>query len=298
MSIETLLEAWNNFFFAPISVYPIAVFRIVFGCVLLIDAIYLQNRAELYLGPAGLTEYNRYVKRAGGVSMSLFLYLPGTMRSAQLIMAVHFTAIIMLIIGFLTPLSAALAFITTRSIVSRTDHLTNGGDAVAKVMCFLLIFTPCGNTLSLDALLFNLPENLNNSPAEQAPWAQRLMQIQLCFVYFNTMYWKLKGKTWREGTAVYYAVSNDMYRLFKFPNFLLKKPLVQIMTWGVLIFELLLAPGLWITELSPWFVGGAMLMHLSFMIFLNIHLFSLYMMSVLILFISPAVITSAIGLIT
>ena len=69
------------------------------------------------------------------------------------------------------------------------------------------------------------------------------------------------------------------------------------MTWGVLVFELLLAPGLWIAELSPWFVAGAMLMHLSFMIFLNIHLFSLYMMSVLILFISPAFLTAILGVV-
>jgi antimicrobial peptide system SdpB family protein len=296
MTIDMLFNAWNGFFFAPVSVYPIALFRIVFGCVLLLDAIYVYSNAKLYLGPAGLTEYHRYFKSARGQSMSLFLYLPGTMKSVHFIMIVHFIAVIMLILGLFTPISVIIAFITTRSIVSRGAHLTNGGDAVAKVMCFLLIFTPCGQALSLDSLLFNIPQSTEGTAQMQAPWAQRLMQIQLCFIYFNTMYWKLKGATWRNGTAVYYAVSNEMYRLFKFPDILLNAPMVKTMTWGVLVLEFVLAPGLWIEELRPWLMASAVLMHLGFMLFLNIHLFSLYMIAALFLFLDASIITSLIGI--
>ncbi|AMP39731.1 MULTISPECIES: HTTM domain-containing protein [Ralstonia solanacearum species complex] len=284
MSIDTLINAWNTFFFQPVSVYPIALFRIVFGSVLMLDALYLCANARLYLGPNGYTEYRRHFRQMRGQVLSLFLYFPGTMTSVQIILGLHLAAVSMLILGFLTPASTVLAYLTTRSLVNRGQQMTNGGDSVAKIMAFLLIFTPCGQALSVDALLFG-PADADD--VMRAPWAQRLMQIQLCVIYFNTMYWKLKGATWRNGTAVYYACTNKMYRLFTFPSFLLRTPFVQILTWGVLALELALVPGLWIDETRYWIMGAAVLMHLAFMLFLNIHLFSFYMIASLMLFLNP-----------
>ncbi|WP_299654779.1 HTTM domain-containing protein [uncultured Tateyamaria sp.] len=288
MTAETLLAAWNGFFFEPISVLPMAVFRIVFGCVLLIDGIYMALHAREYLGPRGLTEYTRYFKRTRGRALSLFLFLPNSMWSVRLILVVHLIAVLMVIAGCLTPWSFIVAFVTTRSIVSRQDHMTNGGDAIAKIMCFLMIFTPAGQALSVDAWMYG-------GDTEAAPWAQRLMQIQLCIIYFNTFYWKLKGATWRNGTAVYYAVSNRMYRKFRFPPFFLRTPYVQILTFGVLLLELVLGPGLWFDDLRPWLMAAAILMHLSFGFFLNVHLFGFYMIASLMTFLEPEWVAALLG---
>ncbi|AMP72264.1 HTTM domain-containing protein [Ralstonia solanacearum] len=287
MSIDALINAWNTFFFQPVSVYPVALFRIVFGFVLMLDALYLCADARLYLGPDGYTEYRRYFRQMRGQALSLFLYFPGTMTSVRIILGLHVAAVSMLTLGFLTPVSTVLAFLTTRSLVNRGQYMTNGGDSVAKIMAFLLIFTPCGQALSVDARLFGPTAAADTGDIMRPPWAQRLMQIQLCVIYFNTMYWKLKGATWRNGTAVYYACANKMYRLLTFPSFLLKTPFVQTLTWGVLALELALAPGLWIDETRYWVMGAAVLMHLAFMLFLNIHLFSFYMIASLMLFLDP-----------
>lgn len=287
ITLETILASWHQFFFEPTSVYPIAFFRICFGCVLLIDAIYLASNARLYLGPDGLVRYRGYFKSAWGRSLSLFLHLPPTMRSVRLILALHFAAVILLIIGLVTPLAATVVFVTTRSLVSRGGSMTNGGDVVAKTLCFFLIFAPAGHALSADYLVFHASRS-GGGEILAAPWAQRLMQIQLCILYFNSAYWKLRGSTWRQGTAVYYACSTEMYRLFKMPAIFLTTPTVQIMTWGVLALEFALAPGLWIEDLRPWCIASAVFLHLGLGIFLNIHLFSFYMIAALTLFLDPS----------
>lgn len=287
VSIDTLIRGWNRFFFEPVSVYPMAVFRVALGCVLLADAIYIASNAQLYLGPDGLIRHKGYFKKARGRALSLFLYLPPTTRSLRLVLGIHFTAVLLLIIGFLTPLAALITFVTTRSLSSRGADMTNGGDVVARTMCFFLIFTPAGRALSVDALVFHAAE-FSPSAVLAAPWAQRLMQIQLSLIYFDSFYWKLRGSTWRKGTAVYYACSNDMYRLLRVPAVFLRTPLVQIATWGVLALELALATGLWIEELQPWLILAGVVLHLGLGLFLSIHLFSYYMVASLMLFLDSS----------
>jgi hypothetical protein len=284
ITLHDLAAAWNGFFFAPVSVYPVAVFRIFLGLILLADGLFILRNAELYLGPQGLTAYHRNFLAMRGRALSLFLYLPGTMRSVYLVLALHLTAVALMTVGFLTPVSTALAFVTTRSIVNRSWPSANGGDNVAKIMCFLLIFAPAGRALSLDEVLFYAPNPPDGSYLMAEPWAQRLMQIQVSVIYLYTVYWKLKGATWREGSAVYYAVTNNMYRKFPVPRFLMKPLLIKLVTWGVLAAEVAIGIGLWIEDLRLWLVFLGLALHLAIETFLSVHLFGWYMLAGLCLF--------------
>ena len=227
MTLEEIGLAWNSFFYDPIPVQTIAVFRICFGLLLLVDALNTFANAEPYLGPKGLLEYRRFFKQSHGRAFSLFVFFPPTMRSVYWILCLHFVGVTMMTVGLFTKVSTLLAFVTVRSIVTRSSALCNGGDNVANIMCFLLVFAPAGHAYSLDAVWFHAPQAPGTESLQHAPWALRLMQIQVSIIYLNTVYWKLKGTTWRNGTAVYYAATHSIYRKFSIPGLLLKKPCVQ-----------------------------------------------------------------------
>lgn len=284
MTVEHLFGAWNGFFFEPVPVYPLALFRIVFGCLLLVDSFFLLGNLRDYLGPHGLIEYRRYFKRSRHLVFSLFLYFPPTMASVYWIMGLHLVSVTMMTVGFLTPLSTLLSFITLRSIVNRNPQICNGGENVAKIMCFFLIFAPSGSAWSLDAVLFHAKD----LHVLHAPWALRLMQLQVSIIYLYTAYWKLKGETYRNGTALYYAASNFVYSRLAFPRFLLRKPWVQWLTWGTLAFEFALGSGLWIEEFRHWLVAMGVGFHLAIECILSVHLFGWYMIASLLLFLDPA----------
>ena len=203
MTLDGLASAWAQFFFAPVPVYPVAVFRILLGAILLYDAVVIARDAETYLGPRGIVRYESYFKANRGRALSLFLYLPATMHTVHRVLALHVAALSMMMIGFLTPLATAVTFVTTRSIVNRSAPSCNGGDNVAKIMLFLLIFAPAGHALSLDEILFLRSADPSGGYLAAAPWAQRLMMIQVSIIYLHTVYWKLKGETWRDGSAVH-----------------------------------------------------------------------------------------------
>lgn len=284
ISAAELVHLWEEFFFAPAPVQPIALVRIALGLVLLYEARYLILHAAEYLGPNGLSDYGRYYKRNRGNAFSLFLYLPPTMRSVHLILGAHVVALSCMTLGLLTPVSTLASFITLRSIVNRNHEICNGGDNVAKVMCFLLVFAPAGRAYSLDELLYYAPRMPGGEYLWHAPWAQRLMQIQLSVIYLYTTYWKLKGATYRDGTAIYYAVTNDEYRRWTLPAVLLRPPLVQVMTWGTLAFEGAIGLGLWIKECQNPFVIAGIAFHLAIEYMFSVHLFGWYMMASLLVF--------------
>ena len=147
-------------------------------------------------------------------------------------LCLHITFLCFLIMGLYTLVSAIGAYITLVSIVNRNPTICNGGDNVSRIMCFLLIFTSSGNALSLDEYFFYSPHLPGKQYLMQAPWAMRLMQIQLSIIYLYTAYWKLKGATYRNGTAMYYVMGNFGYRRFPLPQVLLQKPFVHILTWS------------------------------------------------------------------
>ena len=282
ISLSDLAHAWNEFFFAPTGAFPIAQFRIAFGCILLYEAAFIARNFEAYMGPDGMVRYSSFVHTSAGRALSLFLYLPATMRSARIIFAVHVVALICMTVGLLSPLATLVSYVTVRSMVNRNPMIFNGGDNVAKIMCFLLIFADPGGALSLDRVLFG---NGSDPPTINDPWALRLMQIQVSLIYLWTAYWKLGGRTYRNGTAVYYAVSNIAYRRLRVPERLLRRTPVQAMTWGAIGFEWTVGPALWIQELRSFAVLTAIGFHLMLDLLLNLHLFGWYMIACLLLFV-------------
>lgn len=286
ISLRQLAALWTQFFFDPVPVYPVALFRMAFAAVLLVDALFILPHLADFLGPRGMAGFDRYRQRSAGKALSLFLLLPPTMGWVRGVVGLHVAAVLMMGIGFLTPASTAVAFVTLRSIVNRNPGICNGGDSVARIMCFFLIFAPAGAVWSMDALLFR-PADASPGVALHAPWALRLMQIQVSVIYLRTVYWKLHGATYRDGTAIYYALANDAYRRLAAPAFMLRAPLVHAATWGTLALESVLGAGLWIREMRGPLVVTGIAFHLGIELFLNVHLFGWYMIASLLLFLDP-----------
>lgn len=282
--LTDILSFWNEFFYSPTPVHTVAIFRIVLGSILLCDAVYTLVNIKDFLGPQGLLNHERFEKRSA-YAFSLFRYLPATMWTAYAVLGLHVIALILMILGLFTTFSIILVYLTLGSIIHRNPAICNGGDNVSRIMCFYLIFASSGQTYSLDEYLFYSVGSSDKDYLLQAPWAIRLMQIQLSVIYLKTVYWKLRGATYRNGTAMYYVMANHNYRRFSLPAFLLKKPYVQLMSWGALIAESGIALGLWINESRNFMIATGFGLHLGIEYILNVHLFSWYMMAVLVLFI-------------
>jgi uncharacterized membrane protein YphA (DoxX/SURF4 family) len=150
LTIHSIVEAWNSFFFTPESPLPLAVFRIAIGCSILLNSVLLYKDLPFWFGPDSVMPTEEWRKWFGVYKFSLFQLLPPTLNSVYIVYALNITASICLIIGFQTHVSALIVFLTVLSFHVRNDYIFSAADCVPKLMCFLLIFSPADQVLSLD----------------------------------------------------------------------------------------------------------------------------------------------------
>lgn len=285
ITLRELFEAWEGFFHTPEPPVTVAVFRILFGLLLVINALLIAREARYWLGPEGVLSHDNYRQEFGRFRFSLFNYLPARNSSVYIVLAMHIFAATFLTLGLFTRISSILAFVTLVSIFHRNPLIHHSGDAVLRLMSFLLIFSPAGEALSLDNLLGDRPQ-LHAVPAV-SPWCLRLMQLQVSIVYFRAFLCKLGDPDWLKGTAIYYPTQIETFRRFPGGSIFANRRVQKLATWSVLCIEFSVGPLIWIEEFRYPILLCVVLFHLSIEYFMNIQLFSWIMIVCLLLFVEP-----------
>ena len=78
IAFREIVAAWNAFFFAPESAYTIALFRLLFGGLLVANGLLFARDARLWVGPDGVLSHPEYCRWYGHRRFTLLRYLPPT----------------------------------------------------------------------------------------------------------------------------------------------------------------------------------------------------------------------------
>src|SRR4051812_10993848 len=99
MSWKTIARAWNEFFFAPQSPVPIALFRILAGLIVLIDAAMLSGDWLTWYGPRGLVTLAGTQQIEQGPRLNVFTILPQTEFWSNAVFYALVVSAILLLVG-------------------------------------------------------------------------------------------------------------------------------------------------------------------------------------------------------
>jgi len=209
---EKLVELWIWFFHEPESLFPLAVFRMAFGIIVFLNGLFLISCVPRHLSVDAVVDFARFERTVGRSRLNLLNVLPSTTSSVYFLIGLSCVAGLCLTIGFWTRVASVVAWLTIVSLHHRNSSIFHGGDTVMRIMSFLLMFAPAGAGWSFDAWMAGGWE------ATGDPWCLRLMQLQVSIIYFRTVFWKLRGKQWRDGTAAWYPIHCDAYTRFTLPN--------------------------------------------------------------------------------
>lgn len=197
----------------------------------------------------------------------------------------------MLLVGCFTRTNALVVFLTLVSLHHRNPAILHSGYTLLCLLTLILVFSRAGAELSVDSLLFR---ESSERLASASPWAERLMQVQICVVYGKAGLWKLQGKSWREGTSIHYLAQVDSFRRFDVRPFMNSVVPVRACTWLVLAIELGFPICVWIEEFRYPILVAALVLHLSIEVAFNIQFFSWIMIASLLLYVRPKDIASII----
>jgi hypothetical protein len=175
-------------------------------------------------------------------------------------------------LGYRTRVANALLWAFLVSLHNRNVHVCDGGDAVLLALVFWSMFVDSGAAYSLDVRLGR------RAPAVTIPALPfRALQIQIGLIYLLTFIAKT-GQGWREGTAVYQAVSNSDWGRGLGPLLAAHPALCRLLTRATLVIEAaipLLVFSPFRTNLTRTIaIAGGVALHMGIFLTMRVGIFS------------------------
>ncbi len=285
MTLRSVSRAWNEFFFAEQSPTPIALFRILYGVLVIATLTLLRPDWLTWYGVHGWVSFPTAISLEPGTRLNLFSVIPQNDTWIEALFWISLAPAILLTIGFLTRLNSVLVFICLTSIQHRNPYITHGGDTFLRLAGFFLIFAPAGAALSVDRLIRIRRRKEPATLQPRSPWAQRMIQLQLALLYFVAFLLKVKGVPWVQGTALFYVYHLDELERFPLPFWFLRPMVLKLGSWSALVLEFSLGVLVWVKEFRYILLTLGLLFHLWLEYSLNIPLFQWDILSAYVLFI-------------
>jgi hypothetical protein len=286
---------WVRFWHQPVRAERLACMRIALALALLTGELceYLPNLGEFFgpngAGPAGL--YSSTQLRRWKISAYLFdTDNPYIFNSA---FALWVAVTILFLVGWRTRWTNAALWLLTRCFLERNPNLKNGGDDLVQLGILLLLLSPCGQALSLDAWRLRRKGRLVG-PAWVPPWSLRLIQLHVCLIYITTGLVKLQGETWMreglpvtewlhgtwwDGTSVYYVYNHYHFNRWSYAQIPIPFWITAVLTYSSAWFETLFPLMMlhrWTRRV--WLAFGVMF-HVGIYLTVEVGWFGFYMIS-------------------
>ncbi|HEY1067951.1 MAG TPA: HTTM domain-containing protein [Pirellulales bacterium] len=201
----------------------------------------------------------------------------------------HFAALAvfaMFAAGLWTRWTSILAWALTISYANRLPGAMFGLDQLNAVLTTYLMIGPSGASYSIDRLLAGKLEQ----PSVGANISIRLIQLNMCLIYFLAGTSKLNGDFWWEGTAMWMSFANVNYQTLDMTWTKHFPALLAFICHATVLWELTYAGLVWPRLTRPLVIGMAVLVHAGIGMCLGMITFATIMIIGNMSFVSPALV--------
>lgn len=289
MSLKRLWQGWLRFWFEPISPVPMALYRIVSGLIVLWFGFLLAPDLLFWFGIDGPVPNIVSREWPSEILLDPLIIFPMSNATIQIAFAILMVSALFLTVGLFTRVSAFFVFLGLVSFHHHNWLILNSGDTIMRISALYLAVSNCGDALSVDRLIKTYVSGgaESRTPQPKAPWAQRLIQIQLTLLYCQAFFSKIAGEMWVNGTALYYTTRLEDFRRFYFAPIAENIEILKFLTWSTLFVEFSLFTLIWLKDLRYIVIALGLLLHISIDLSMNLPTFQWLMMAAFIPFIYP-----------
>ena len=295
MKLSTVVLRWDRFLFEPISPLNVSVLRIIWGILALASTLMLLPDRYMWFSRTGLWTVEQARTALGTDRLDLMSQWITSDAGLDIWFAALIIALSMVTLGLFTRVSTIVAWAMLTSVCHRNNLILHSGDTLLRLTGFFMIFAPTGHCLSLDAWWRNrrTGQSILVAPL-RSPYAQRVVQIQLCIVYFITAWWKLKGPEWNQGTAVGYVLNLLEFQRFPLPDFMRDLTMSKMLTGMTGVVELLFPLLIWFKDTRTIALLAGLGLHVGLEYSMNVQLFQPIICSLYSLFLEGSTLQAAI----
>lgn len=277
-----LVEGWDRFWFRRVPPHAYALLRVLFGIIGAVSVLGMTPVTQfwtpegLFAMPADPSGLKAQILSAGYGTVVGWTFFVGLLASFAALAA-----------GLQTGWAIVLCFAGSvfqpfwnRLPLSSAHH-------VVVVVLFCLLWVDAGRVWSVDAWRARRHLQQRPDPALEPIWPLRLIRFQVALIYLNSGLWKLSGEMWRDGSAVHYATSLNVFHRFPVEPPPALDVLSTLGTYVTLGWEI----GFPLLLLTPWTrrpaLGLGVLLHLGMGTMLELGPFSAIMIASYAAFLCP-----------
>jgi hypothetical protein len=286
MTLARLIWTWDQWLTKPVSAINVSLLRIIYGFIFIVNAILLMPDRMMWFADGGPWSKAQAINDLGTDRIDLLKQFVATPLEVNLWFIALFVVGVMITLGIWTRVVLIIGWLMLVSMSHRVSVMIHSGDTLMRLIGFFLIFSPCHVMFSLDSL--RAKKRNKKIKNVYQPTAQRILQLQLCLIYFVTSYWKLKGNQWHEGTAVGIVMNLTEFQRFPLPDFFRGLAMSKIMTGVAILVEMLFPILIWFKDTRMLALICGFMMHVGLEYSLNIQLFQPTILSLYILFLDPS----------
>jgi len=283
--MRRFLRDWDRFFFQPQTARVLGLYRIAIGLLTIYSFLLFAKDTTAFFSERGVLRLET-VERVNTREWHTLLAYVGSPFGVKCMLALLFAAGACFTLGIHTRISSVALFVLVTSFHERNNLVLNSGDTVLRTMLFLFMFAPAGAALSVDALRRRLrsPGPGAPGPVLVAPWAQRMMQLQVALIYFTTVYAKTRGDLYHNGSAMYYVFGIVDFSVRGIENLMNYPVLYSALTFATLFAEIAISFLIWFRATRPYAVAMGILLHLWIMWCMVLPVFGILMVTTYVCF--------------
>ena len=197
-----------------LSFVSLAILRMGLGIVQIVDTWWRIPYINDFYTDTSILPRDALVQLTGGQHTFSILNASGNYYVQLAFAVITIVIAILLLVGYKTRMMTILSFIMIISYDARNPMISSGADLLIRMTTLWAMFLPLNKVYSMDRLLGYTkeltPEEYKNGVLTPATIA---LTLQICIVYFSTVYHKSQP-VWRESfLATYYALSLEDFRL-------------------------------------------------------------------------------------
>ncbi len=278
----------------PVRAERAAALRIGIAALLLIDLFisYLPEAGVFFgQGSLGGIEVFHWAGRVPNWAWSLFYGVdaPVVIWAGLILWTL---AVASLLVGFWSRLSAVVVWVLAVSFMNINPFILNGGDQMRGIILFYLMLMPCGAAWSVDNWLARRkgepggvsprvpePEGLRLAARHIPAWPLRLLFIQMVIAYFFNGVYKLVGEQWREGSSLYYVLTDLSVARFSYAEWPTPYWFTQLFTWATMFWEIMFPMLVYIPSTRVISLWLGVSFHLGIAATMDLGMFPFYMMT-------------------
>jgi uncharacterized membrane protein YphA (DoxX/SURF4 family) len=261
-----------RFFLAETEGYPAALLRILMGLFAVWKGYAAWINLDRYFTEAGILPW-RHVQNSEHQIFSILALSPESTSFVTVVISAHLLAGLTMLVGLWPRVSALIVYLCAVALMHRNPFIDNRGDHLFVLVVGLCCLMPIGRVWSIDAWL--LAKRGLTSPLKTM-WAQRLLALQVSYIYLYAFGVKFRASGWHDGSAIYHTFASP--GLVEWPMEIHSKLILLALSWFTIATEMLFPILVWNRSLRPYCIAVGILFHAGIEITMRVPVFSTLMM--------------------